>query len=234
MTATAIKRNDQRIYNQETTWWSTEDDDLKPLRRLAPARMAFLKRTCDWDNQTVLDVGCGGGFMSEAMAKLGAKVTGIDRAQGAIEAARAHARESGLTIQYDQGSADSLPYADASFERVVCTDVLVHVPHPERVIQEIRRVLKPGGTFFFSAINRNPFATFVMITLGEDLLRLVPEGTHDPKTFIKPRELKHMLTSVGLSAHTLEGVGPTGWRSGPVFGKHPTTWVMYQGWATIL
>ena len=234
MTTSTIKRNDQRIYNQETTWWSTEDDDLKPLRRLAPARMALLEHTCDWQRQRVLDVGCGGGFMSESVAKLGANVTGIDRAHGAIDAARVHARGHGLAIDYDQGSADALPYANDSFDRVICTDVLVHVPHPGRVIREIRRVLKPGGVFFFSAINRNPLATFVMITLGENLLRLVPKGTHDPKTFIKPRELNTLLTSVGLSTRAIEGVGPTGGRQGPIFGKHPNTWVMYQGWATNL
>ena len=234
MFASATERNDQRIYSQESTWWSTEDDDLKPLRRLAPARAAFLSRQSEWKGQRVLDVGCGGGFMSEAIARLGAEVTGIDLAAGAIHAARAHAAREKLDIAYQVGSASSLPFENNQFDRIVCTDVLVHVPNPQEVIDEVARVLRPGGQFFFSAINRNPMAAFVMITLGEDLLGLVPKGTHDPETFIKPRELDTWMQAAGLERQSLEGLGPVGWHRGPTFGRHPSTWVMYQGLATNL
>ena len=225
--------NDQRIYDQKNTWWSDDDDDLKPLRRLVPARMAFLSESSDWVDKQVLDVGCGGGFMSEAIARLGAHVTGIDMAEGAVQAASAHANSENLAITYLQGSADSLPFEDNIFDRVVCTDVLVHVPDPALVLKEIARVLKPGGHLFFSAINRNAFAAFVMVTLGEDVLGMVPKGTHDPKTFIKPIELKGFAESVGLETEKSEGLGPIGWRKGPIFGKHPNNWVMYQGKAVL-
>ena len=124
----------------------------------------------------VLDLGCAGGFMAEALATRGATVTGIDPAAQAINAARAHAAEAGLEIQYDVGVGEELPYDDAAFDVVVCVDVLEHVEDLTKVLAEVARVLKPGGLFLFDTINRNRLSRFVTITVAEDILRLLPQG----------------------------------------------------------
>ena len=169
--------------------------------------------------------------MSEALARSGANVTGIDIAPGAISAALSRAHSESLSIDYRLADAQRLPYDEGSFDAAVCTDVLVHVPDPRAVISEMVRVVKPGGDIFFSAINRGWFANFVMVTLGEDILRLVPRGTHDPGKFIRPGELKCWLNEHGAAPIHSQGIGPIGWSSGLVFGRYPISAVMYQGHA---
>ena len=138
--------------------------------------------------------------MAEALAARGAKVTGIDPAAEAIAAARQHAKAMGHPIAYDVGFGEALPYADAAFDAVVCVDVLEHVADLPAVLAGVARVLRPGGLFLFDTINRNPLARFATITVAEDLLRLLPRGTHDPAMFIKPAELRHGLTNAGSGA----------------------------------
>ncbi|MEE2755596.1 MAG: bifunctional 2-polyprenyl-6-hydroxyphenol methylase/3-demethylubiquinol 3-O-methyltransferase UbiG [Myxococcota bacterium] len=227
-----VIRNDLTIYDQVDPWWDEEATLLDPLRRLAHPRMAYLSRFVDPFGMHLLDVGCGGGFLSTLVAKAGAHVTGIDSAAGAIQAARNKAEQDGLHVDYRVGAAEKLPFGDEVFDLVICTDVLVHVDDPRVVLTEILRVLKPGGRLFFSCINRTFLAKVVMITLAENLIGVVPKGTHDWKKFIKPNELESWLRKDGAKIERKTGIGPVGWKGGFTFGQQPFSSVMYQGIAT--
>ena len=169
--------------------------------------------------------------MAEAMARRGANVTGIDPAAAAIDAARCHARDSGLRITYDVGVGEALPYNAAGFDAVVCVDVLEHVADLDMVLAEVARVMRPGGLFLFDTINRNPLARLATITVAEDILRLLPRGTHDPAMFIKPLELHHALHGAGLVPGPMTGLGPRGMnrRLDLIFGPLPLTTIIYMG-----
>lgn len=229
------ERNDLGIYDDVAAdWWSDEIRWVRTLKNLVPGRLKWFDRHIDWQQKTVLDVGCAGGFMAEALAEKGANVTGIDPAAQAIEAARAHAAASGLDIRYDVGVGEALPYEDATFDAVVCVDVLEHVSDLAKVVSEIDRVLKPNGTFLYDTINRNPLARFATITVAEDILKLLPKGTHDPALFIRPGELEDIMKDVGLSVGPTCGLGPR-WinRKGDfVFGPLPSRAIIYMGVAS--
>lgn len=229
---TAMSRNKQEIYDDAAAdWWSDEVRWVRTLKNLVPARLSFFDRFTDWTDRDVLDLGCAGGFMSEALAQRGARVTGIDPAQEAIAAAKTHATATGLNIRYDVGVGEALPYADESFDHVVCVDVLEHVHDLTKVLAEIARVLRPGGLFFFDTINRNVVARFATITMAEDILGLLPKGTHDPALFIKPRELVQGMESAGMVAGPMTGLGPR-WitrRGDFTFGTLPLKDVIYAG-----
>jgi 2-polyprenyl-6-hydroxyphenyl methylase/3-demethylubiquinone-9 3-methyltransferase len=169
--------------------------------------------------------------MAEALARRGADVTGIDPAAEAIDAARAHARTGGLRIGYDVGVGEALPYDDASFDAVVCVDVLEHVADLNKVLSEAVRTLRPGGLFLFDTINRNPLARLATITIAEDLLRLLPRGTHDPTKFIKPAELRAAMQRAGLVPGATSGLGPRGInrRLDLTFGPLPLMAILYMG-----
>ncbi len=158
-------------------------------------------------------------------------MTGIDPATAAIDAARAHARATGLRIGYDVGVGEALPYGDADFDAVVCVDVLEHVADLQKVMAEIARVLRPGGLFLFDTINRNPLARLATITIAEDILRLLPRGTHDPALFIRPAELRQAMQGAGLVPGPITGLGPRGVnrRFDLTFGPLPLTVVLYMG-----
>jgi 2-polyprenyl-6-hydroxyphenyl methylase/3-demethylubiquinone-9 3-methyltransferase len=180
-------RNDLTIYDKVADqWWSDDVRWIRTLKNLVPGRLRWMDKKIDWAGKKVLDLGCAGGFMAEALDERGAIVTGIDPAEEAIAAARAHARQTARNIQYDIGVGEALPYEDGSFDAVVCVDVLEHVADLKKTIGEIVRVLAPGGLFLFDTINRNPIARFATITMAEDILRLLPRGTHDPDMYIKP------------------------------------------------
>lgn len=229
----AATPNDLRMYDTYADrWWSGEAAWLRTLHNMVPARFAFFDPLVrDWSDKTVLDLGCGGGFMAEALARRGARVTGLDPAGEALAAARAHAEREGLAIDYREGVGENLPFADASFEIVVSCDALEHVADLDAVLDEVARVLEPGGLFLFDTINKNPLASFVVVTMGERILRLLPEGTHDPELFIKPTELKRALARRGFDVGRFKGLGPTGVdrRFDPTFGLVPTTSVNYLG-----
>ena len=232
MAATA--RNDLSIYDTAAdAWWSDEIRWVRTLKRMVDGRLSWFDRSVDWSGRRVLDLGCAGGFMAEALAERGARVTGIDPATRAIEAARAHAEAGGLDIRYDVGVGESLPYDDGAFDVVVCVDVLEHVRDLERVCTEMARVTAPGGTLCFDTLSRNPVARFAAITVAEDLLRVLPKGTHDPEMFIRPEELRLLLTKNGFEVGPMTGLGPRGLtRSGDlIFGRVPTKAVIYMGTA---
>jgi 2-polyprenyl-6-hydroxyphenyl methylase / 3-demethylubiquinone-9 3-methyltransferase len=227
-------RNNLAIYDEVAQrWWSDDLRWVRTLKNMVPGRLAYFDRYMDWGGAKVLDLGCAGGFMAEAMIDRGAIVTGIDPAAGAIDAARAHAAATNRQIRYDVGKGEALPYPDASFDAVVCVDVLEHVADLALVLSETTRVLRPGGKFLFDTINRNPLATFATITMAENVLKLLPKGTHDPDMFIKPAELRAALIKAGLVPGSVTGLGPRGLnrRGDFVFGQLPGTAIIYMGTA---
>jgi 2-polyprenyl-6-hydroxyphenyl methylase / 3-demethylubiquinone-9 3-methyltransferase len=225
-------RNDLTIYDKVADrWWSDDVRWVRTLKNLVPGRLRWFDRHVDWRDRDVLDLGCAGGFMAEALAARGARVTGIDPASEAIEAARRHARASGLSIAYDVGVGESLPYEALSYDAVVCVDVLEHVADLNRVLAEVARVLRPGGLFLYDTINRNPLAHLATITMAEDILRLLPRGTHDPAMFIRPAELRAAMQGAGLVPGPMTGLGPRGVnrRLDLTFGPLPLTTILYMG-----
>jgi 2-polyprenyl-6-hydroxyphenyl methylase/3-demethylubiquinone-9 3-methyltransferase len=228
MTQTA--RNNLAIYDDVAAqWWSDDIRWVRTLKNMVPGRLRYFDKLIDWREKAVLDLGCAGGFMAEALDDRGAHVVGIDPAEEAIIAARSHAQ--GRDIVYDVGVGEALPYHDGRFDAVVCVDVLEHVSDLNRVLRETTRVLKPGGLFLFDTINRNPLARFATITVAEDLLGLLPKGTHDPAMFIKPDELIQGLIEAGLVAGPLTGLGPRGInrRGDLTFGQLPLKAVIFMG-----
>ena len=209
-------RNDLTIYHRHVNaWWDPSDPFFSPLRNLASIRHEYIRQIVDAvDGMDVLDIGCGGGYMMEPLAMAGGRVWGIDPARGALIAARRRARERGYRVQTARACGERLPFPAACFDLVVCTDVLVHVASPRKVVCEVARVLRPGGLFFFSAINRTPLARLVMITLAEDLLRWIHRGTHDPRRFIRPDELEEMCLDAGLEIREIRGIMPTSFSFG--------------------
>lgn len=226
------ERNNLAMYNEVADdWWSDDVRWIRTLKNMVPGRLRYFDELVDWQGKTVLDLGCAGGFMTEALDDRGARATGIDPAEEAIAAARAHAADR--RIAYHVGVGEALPYPEASFDSVVCVDVLEHVRDLGQVVREIARVLKPGGMLCYDTINRNPLASLTVVTLAEDVLRLLPRGTHDPKMFIKPDELLTHFVDAGLVAGEMTGFGPRGIgkRGDPTFGRLPFTGIIYMGTA---
>lgn len=233
--APSPRRNDLSIYDTHAEqWWTGETRWLRLLRNMVPARLAYFDPLVgDWRGRSVLDLGCGGGFMSEALAQRGAAVVGVDPSEPAIAIARKHAEATGLAIEYRVGAGESLPVASGSADIVVCVDVLEHVRDLDAVLDEVRRVLKPGGLFLFDTINRTWPAKLVVVTLGETVLGLLPPGTHDPALFIRPAELKSRLEQRQFAVAPFKGFGPRGLdrRFDLTFGAIPTTAITYIGHA---
>lgn len=208
---------DNAIYDQvSATWW--DEDGFMALLRTAvnPPRAAYFRRVLAPRLQAapvrLLDVGCGGGLLAEEFARLGCDVTGLDRSLPTLAAAKAHAARSGLSIRYLEGSADALPFPEASFDAVSCCDVLEHVDDPGRVLAEIARVLKPGGLFLFDTINRTLRSKLVAIKLMQDwrLTRLMPRDVHVWEKFIRPDELQGWMALQGLRPQDCVGLSPGG------------------------
>ena len=230
----APKRNNLDIYDEVAgLWWSDEIRWVRTLKNLVPGRLKWFDRHINWQRLDVLDLGCAGGFMAEALNDRGATITGIDPAAKAIEAARTHATAAGISIQYDVGVGEELPYDTDQFDAVVCVDVMEHVDDLSRVLAEVARVLKPGGTFLFDTINRNPISRLGVVTFAENILHLLPKGTHDPMLFIKPRELRIAIVNASLVPGPMTGLGPRGIdRHGDlIFGPLPLQTVIYMGLA---
>ncbi|MEM1365229.1 MAG: bifunctional 2-polyprenyl-6-hydroxyphenol methylase/3-demethylubiquinol 3-O-methyltransferase UbiG, partial [Pseudomonadota bacterium] len=228
-----IERNKNIYDGVADQWWNDDIMWLRTLRNMVHGRLKTFDKTANWDGAAVLDLGCAGGFMAEPLARRGASVSGIDPAAEAIAAARRHADEEGLDINYAVGVGEELPYADASFDYVVCVDVLEHVSDLEKVLDEVHRVLKPSGIFFFDTIAKNPLSRFAVITVAEDILGLLPQGTHDPDLFIPPKRLTAMLIERAFEVSKLQGLGPRGLdrKLTPTFGRVPTTAIIYMGHA---
>ncbi len=187
-------------------WWDRESE-FKPLHEINPLRVNWIDEHISLAGKKVLDVGCGGGILSEAMARRGAQVTGIDMGEAPLSVAHLHLLESGLEVDYRQITAESLAEeSPETFDVVTCLEMLEHVPDPASVIRACHRMVKPGGQVFFSTINRNPKAYALAIVGAEYLLQLLPRGTHDYKKFIRPSELGAWSRDTGLTVKDIVGL----------------------------
>ena len=166
-------------------WWDP-NSEFKPLHDINPIRLEWIERHTSLKDKQVLDVGCGGGLLSEGMARYGAKVTGIDLSEKALAVAKLHLLESGQTVNYQLTSAEAIAkQAPASFDAVTCLEMLEHVPNPASIVQACADLVKPGGLLFFSTLNRTPKAWLLAVLGAEYVLKLLPRGTHDYNHFIK-------------------------------------------------
>ena len=201
-------------FSQHAHEWWDEQGPLKTLHQINPTRMAWIAKHADLANAQTIDIGCGGGILSESLAKAGALVTGLDMASDSIEIARTHAQAAQLNIDYQISTAEAWAQAHpAEYEVVTCMELLEHVPDPASVIHAAAQLLAPGGVVFFSTINRNPKAWALTIGAAEYLLKWIPKGTHQYDTFIKPSELSAMARQSGLEVIALAGVGYQPWKS---------------------
>lgn len=187
-------------------WWDPESE-FKPLHEINPLRTEWIDRNTPLAGKKVLDVGCGGGLLSESMAAKGAQVTGIDLSDKALSVARLHLHESGHKIDYRKIPAEELAgEAPASFDIVTCLEMLEHVPDPASTVRACARLVKPGGTVYFSTINRNPKAYLLAVIGAEYLLKMLPRGTHEYGKFLKPSELSRFAREAGLGVQELIGM----------------------------
>lgn len=179
-------------------WWDA-NSEFKPLHDINPLRLGFVDEIAGLAGKHVLDVGCGGGILSESMAAKGARVTGIDMAEAGLEVAKLHLLESGLQVDYQKIPVEELAAAQPeSFDLVTCLEMLEHVPDPASIIQACHDLVKPGGYVFFSTLNRNSKSYLFAIVGAEYVLNLLPKGTHDYAKFIRPAELARWSRAAGL------------------------------------
>jgi 2-polyprenyl-6-hydroxyphenyl methylase/3-demethylubiquinone-9 3-methyltransferase len=187
-------------------WWDKKGE-LKALHDINGLRLNYINDRSRLAGRQVLDVACGGGILSEAMAGLGAEVTGIDAGAEALAVARLHARQSGLHVDYRLSTAEKFSLTHgAHFDVVTCLELLEHVPEPASVVDACCRLVKPGGDVFFATINRNPKAFLFAIIAAEYILGLVRKGTHAYQKFIRPAELRHWARDAGLTPTDLTGL----------------------------
>ena len=188
-------------------WWDPKGD-FKPLHDLNPLRMQFIAEHAAVADARVVDVGCGAGLLSEALARAGAEVVAIDLAEKPLQVARLHLHESALTVDYRRLAVETLAAQEAgSFDTVTCLEMLEHVPDPDSVVASCYQLLKPGGRCVFSTINRTPKAFVMAIAGAEYVLRLLPRGTHEYAKFIRPSELIRAARGVGFELLALKGLG---------------------------
>ncbi len=186
-------------------WWS-KYGELKSLHDINPLRLKFIQQHLGKiENLSILDVGCGGGILSESLASLKAHVTGIDANESLIQVAKLHAAETNTTVHYKTCTAED--FKCEPFDVITCMELLEHVPDPEALIKTLSGLLKPGGKIFFSTINRNPLAFFNALIIAEHVLKLLPKGTHEYKRFIKPSELQTWCMNAGITFKAMSGMG---------------------------
>jgi 2-polyprenyl-6-hydroxyphenyl methylase/3-demethylubiquinone-9 3-methyltransferase len=187
-------------------WWDP-NSEFKPLHEINPLRLGYIDRMAGLSGKTVLDVGCGGGILSESLAALGAKVTGIDLADKSLQVAKLHLLESGMQVEYRKVAVEGLAAERPEhYDVVACMEMLEHVPDPSGVVAACAKLVKPDGRVFFSTLNRNPKSYLFAILGAEYVLNLLPRGTHDYARFIKPSELAQWCRNAGLRVSDITGM----------------------------
>jgi 2-polyprenyl-6-hydroxyphenyl methylase/3-demethylubiquinone-9 3-methyltransferase len=187
-------------------WWDP-NSEFKPLHRINPLRLGWIDGLCPVSGLKVLDVGCGGGILAEAMALKGAHVKGIDLAEKALKVAQLHSLESGVSVDYEEIATEALAAREpGQYDLVTCMEMLEHVPDPASIVRACSTLVRPGGTVVFSTINRNPKSFLFAIVGAEYVLRLLPRGTHEYAKFIKPSELAEAARAAGLSLIEMVGM----------------------------
>lgn len=187
-------------------WWD-KDSEFKPLHDINPLRLNFIDERASLAGKKVLDIGCGGGILSESMAKKGATVKGIDLGKAPLSVARIHSSESSLDIDYEMISAEDIAAREPGrYDIVTCLEMLEHVPRPQNIVTACAQLVKEGGDIFFSTINRNPKSYLFAIIGAEYILNLLPKGTHDYKKLIRPSELDDWIRKAELSTQEIIGM----------------------------
>lgn len=188
------------------SWWDPEGQS-KPLHQINPLRLQFIKDRTVLKAAKIVDVGCGGGILTESLALSGADATGVDMGELPLEIARLHALEAGLKIDYQQTTAEAMAANHpAEFDAVTCMEMLEHVPDPQAIIEACTDMVKPGGDVYFSTLNRNPKAWLLAIVGAEYIASMLPKGTHDYARFIKPSELARACREAGLTVSAIAGI----------------------------
>jgi len=187
-------------------WWDPSSE-FKPLHEINPLRLGWIDGIAALTGKSVIDVGCGGGILAEAMAKLGAHVKGIDLSDKALKVAMLHLYESRLDVDYEEISAENLAQREPEkYDALTCMELLEHVPDPASTVGACAKLVKPGGNLFFSTINRNPKSYLFAVIGAEYVLRLLPRGTHDYAKFLKPAELAAYCRTAGLTLKSIIGM----------------------------
>lgn len=196
-----------KFSEQAALWWD-KNSHFKPLHDINPLRLGFIRDYVDLNGKSVIDIGCGGGILSESMDHCGATVTGIDMSEAAIQVAQLHQLESGAKVEYLNTTAEAIAaLRPAQYDVVTCLEMLEHVPHPDSIVQACATLVKPGGHLFFSTINRNMKAYLFAILGAEYILNLLPRNTHEYAKFIRPSELGEWARQAGLSIDAMRGMG---------------------------
>jgi len=206
-TAQNVDQNEvNKFENIASRWWDP-NGEFKPLHEINPLRLDFIDKIASLKGKNVIDVGCGGGILSESMSHKDANVTGIDMGEGPLAIARLHLHESGARVDYQQSTAEDFARLHPrQFDVVTCMELLEHVPDPESTIRACASLVKPGGHVFFSTINRNPKAYALAVLGAEYFLRMLPKGTHEYAKFIKPSELEAWARTANLTIKNIKGI----------------------------
>ncbi len=202
-----VDPNEIRKFEELASRWWDRNSEFKPLHDINPLRANWIDSLAPVAEQRILDVGCGGGILCEALAQRGATVTGIDMGEAPLAVGNLHSLESGVSVTYEQSTAEDYATSHGeAFDTVTCLEMLEHVPDPSSVVAACAAMTKPGGTLFFSTINRNPKSYLLAIIGVEYVLRMLPKGTHEYSKFIRPSELGQWIRDAGLDIDQMTGL----------------------------